>query len=152
NPTKSIDSREFPAVSCTEKYLLCSRLSGLSPASSMCRSMGPPYSRSARTPSPRNRGRAILSPGGVCLDSALHWWLRRLRVFPVWDSESGSVFGLITGDPLPVTPSRSAWFPFATVSCDWSLPPPPHTASGMPVDPLSSPFFAESSYDCIYDQ
>jgi hypothetical protein len=26
----------------------------------------------------RNRGRAILSPGGVCLDSALHWWLRLL--------------------------------------------------------------------------
>src|SRR5262249_47864630 len=35
------------------------------------RSITPPYSRQARTPSPRNRGRAILRAGGVCLDSAL---------------------------------------------------------------------------------
>src|SRR5207248_1951840 len=47
------------------------------------------YSRSARTPSPRNRGRATLSPGGVCLDSVLQWWHRLLRVFPVCDSEPG---------------------------------------------------------------
>src|SRR5262249_59827857 len=64
------------------------------------------YSRWARTPSQRNRGRAILSFGGVCLDSALQWWLRLLQVFPVCDCESGSVFGLIIGDRDPVTPSR----------------------------------------------
>jgi hypothetical protein len=34
-----------------------------------------------------------------------------------------------------VTPTRRllpgiVWFPFATVICDLSLPPPPHTASG----------------------
>src|SRR5262249_23256908 len=51
-------------------------------------------------------GRAILSAGGVCLDSVLQWWLRLHRVFPVGDSEPGSVFGPITGDPAPVTPSR----------------------------------------------
>ena len=51
-------------------------------------------------------GRAILSFGGVCLDSALQWWFRLLRVFPVCDCESGSVFGLIIGDRDPVTPSR----------------------------------------------
>ena len=70
----------------------------------------------------------ILNAGGVCLDSVRQWWLRLLRVFPVCDSEPGSVFGLIIGDPDPVTPSRIAWFPFATVTCDSSLPPPPHTA------------------------
>src|SRR5262245_54782341 len=61
---------------------LCCKLlqapAGVSSGGSRRRSMGPPYSRSARTPSPRNRGRAILGPGGVCLDSALHWWLRLL--------------------------------------------------------------------------
>ena len=61
--------------------------------------MLPGYSRWARTPSPRNRGLATLSPGGVCLDSVLQWWHRLLRVFPVCNSEPGSVFGLITGDP-----------------------------------------------------
>src|SRR5262249_17854322 len=75
------------------------------------RSMGPPYSRSARTPSPRNRGRAILSAGRVCLDSALPWWPRLLGVFPVWDSEPGSVFGPIPGDPDPVTPCRDRVVP-----------------------------------------
>src|SRR5262249_23507707 len=68
--------------------------------------MGLSYSRCASTPSPRNQGRAILSLGGVCLDSACDWWLRLLGVFPVWDFEPGSVFGLITGDPDPGTPSR----------------------------------------------
>ncbi len=53
-------------------------------------------------------GRAILSAGGVCLDSALQWWLRLLRVVPVGDSEPGSVFGPITGDPDPLTPSRAS--------------------------------------------
>ena len=48
----------------------------------------------------------MLSAGGVCLDSAPEWWRRLLRVFPVSDLELGSVFGLITGDPDPVTPSR----------------------------------------------
>ena len=47
----------------------------------------------------------------MCLDSALQWWLRLLRVFPVSDSESGSVFGLIIGDPDPVIPSRERVVP-----------------------------------------
>jgi len=34
-----------------------------------------------------------------CLGSAHHWWLRLLWVFPVEDSEPGSVFGPIIGDP-----------------------------------------------------
>jgi hypothetical protein len=88
----------------------------------------PPYSRGARTPSPRNRGRAILSAGGVCLGSALHWWLGLLGVFPVCNPEPGSFFGLISGDPDPVTRSRTAWFPLATLTCDQSQPAPPHTA------------------------
>lgn len=50
-----------------------------------------PYTRSARTPSRRNRGRAILSVGSVRLDSVLQWWRRLLGVFPVGDSEPGSV-------------------------------------------------------------
>jgi hypothetical protein len=70
-----------------------------------------PYSRSARTPSPRNRGRAMLSAGGVCLDSACDWWHRLLGVFPACDFEPGSVFGLITGDPDPVTPCRKRVVP-----------------------------------------
>jgi hypothetical protein len=37
----------------------------------------------------------------------LQWWLRLLRVFPVCDSEPGSVFGPITGDPDPVTEVRN---------------------------------------------
>jgi hypothetical protein len=48
----------------------------------------------------------MLSSGGVCLGSVLQWWFRLLRVFPVGDSEPGSVFGPITGDPDPVTSSR----------------------------------------------
>jgi hypothetical protein len=56
-------------------------------------------------------GLAILSPGGVCLDSALYWWRGLLGVFPVCDSESGSVFGLITGDPGPGTPPRDRVVP-----------------------------------------
>src|ERR1700675_2376254 len=91
--------------------------------------MGPPYSRSARTPSPRNRGRAMLSLGGVCLDSALRWWLRLFEVFPVWDSEPGSVFGLITGDPDPVNLFQDRVVPVCNP--DVSLPTPPHTASGQ---------------------
>src|SRR5262249_23843722 len=70
-----------------------------------------PYSRSTRTPSRRNRGRAILSAGGVCPDSALHWWRRLLRVFPAGDSEPGGVFGPITGDPDPVPPRRDRVVP-----------------------------------------
>ena len=61
----------------------------------------------ARTPSPRNRGRVILSAGRVCVGSALRWWLRLFRVFPVCDRESGSVFGFITGDLDLGTSSRS---------------------------------------------
>src|SRR5262245_25301611 len=75
------------------------------------RSRGPLYSRRARPPSPRNRGRASLSLDGVCLDSVLQWWFRLLQVFPVEDSEPGSVFGLITGDPDPVPPSRDRAVP-----------------------------------------
>ena len=89
----------------------------------------PPYARSASMPSRRNRGRAILSAGGVCLDSALQWWRRLFRVFPAGDSESGSVSA-----PSLVTPTRRprpgiAWFPLATLTRGWSLPAPPHTAS-----------------------
>jgi GT2 family glycosyltransferase/tetratricopeptide (TPR) repeat protein len=65
------------------------------------RSLQPPYSRCARTPSPRNRGRAMLGTARVCLGSALHWWLGLLRVFPVCNPEPGRVFGPITGDPDP---------------------------------------------------
>src|SRR5262249_32488580 len=54
---------------------------------------------------------AILSPGGVCLDSALQWWVRLLGVSPVSDSEPGSVFGLITGDPGPGAPTRDRAVP-----------------------------------------
>src|SRR6516162_5719999 len=89
-------------------------------------SLQPNYSRGARTPSPRNRGRAILSLGGVCLDSACDWWHGLQGVFPVGDSESGSVFGLIIGDPDPVTPCRKRVVPVCTTNL--SLPPPPHTA------------------------
>src|SRR5262249_20827488 len=43
------------------------------------------------------------------------------------------------------------WFPFATVIGDWSLPPPPHTASGHGRrSPLLSSC-AESSHDGTYD-
>ena len=38
-------------------------------------------------PIAKEPGLAILSPGGVCLDSALHWWLRLLRVVPVCNSD-----------------------------------------------------------------
>jgi len=58
------------------------------------------YSRFGN-PIAKEPGFAILSSGGVCLDSALHWWLRRLRVVPVCNSEPGSVLGLLTGDPDP---------------------------------------------------
>jgi hypothetical protein len=81
-------------------------------------SMGPAYTRCASTPSPRNRGRVILIAGRGCLDSALQWWLRLLGVFPEWDSEPGSVFGPITGDPDPVSLAGIAWFPFATLTWD----------------------------------
>ena len=48
----------------------------------------------------------------VCVSTrAGEWWLRLLGVFPVCDSESGSVFGLITGDPDPGTPSRDRVVP-----------------------------------------
>ena len=84
----------------------------------MRRSITPPYSRRARTPSPRNRGRAILSDGRVCVGSALHWWLRLLGVFPVCNPEPGSVFGPITGDPDPRIHPAIEWFPFVTLTCD----------------------------------
>ena len=71
----------------------------------------------------------MLSGGGVRLDSALQWWRRLFRVFPAGDSEPGSVIGPITGDPDPVPVAGSAWFPLATMTCDPSLPAPPHTAS-----------------------
>ena len=109
-----------------------------------------PYTRSARTPSPRNRGRAILSAGGVCLDSVLQWWLRLLRVFPVCDSEPGSVFGPITGDPLSVTPSRERVVPV----CNRDFLPadsPAHCLGAWPpLPPFSS--FAEFSHGRTYDQ
>jgi magnesium transporter len=95
-----------------------------------------PYSRSARAPSPRNRGRATLSPGGVCLDSVLQWWHRLLRVFPVCDSEPGSVFGPITGDPISVTRSRERVVPV----CNRDLLPadsPAHCLGMRP--PIPSP-------------
>ena len=81
------------------------------------------------TPSRRNLGRAMLSVGGVRLDSVLQWWRRLFGVFPACDSEPGSVSA-----PSLVTPTRCpvagiAWFPFATMTCDPSQPAPPHTAS-----------------------
>src|SRR5262249_32037118 len=91
-------------------------------------SLQPPYSRCARTPSPRNRGRAILSDGRVCLGSALHWWLRLLGVFPVCNPEPGGGIGPITGDPRPRSRPGVAWFPLVTLTCDPSQPAPPHTA------------------------
>jgi len=54
----------------------------------------------------------------VCVDSALHWWLGLLRVFPVCNPEPGSVIGLITGDPDPRIPPEIAWFPFVTMTCE----------------------------------
>jgi len=78
----------------------------------------PPYSRGARTPSPRNRGRAILRVGRVCFGSALHWWPRLFRVFPVCNPEPGSVIGPIIGDPDPRILPAIAWFPLVTLTCD----------------------------------
>jgi len=49
----------------------------------------------------REPGSRYAGAGGVCFDSALHWWLRLHRAFPAEDPEPGSVFGLITGDPDP---------------------------------------------------
>src|SRR5262249_6994974 len=78
----------------------------------------------------------ILSPGGVRLDSALQWWRRLLRVFPVCDSEPGSVFGLITGDPDPVIPSRDCAVPV----CNRDLFPADSPAHGLVVrPPIPSP-------------
>ena len=59
------------------------------------------YSRFTRTPSRRNRGRVILTAGGVCPDSALQWWRGLLRVLPAGDPEPGSVSA-----PSRVTPTR----------------------------------------------
>ena len=56
--------------------------------------------------------------GRVCLGSALHWWLRLLRVFPVCNPEPGSVIGPITGDPDPRILPAIAWFPLVTLTCD----------------------------------
>jgi len=94
-------------------------------------------------------GRAILSAGRVCFDSALQWWRRLLRVFPACDPEPGSVFGLITGDPDPGTPSR----PRVAPVCNRDLIPAdsPHTASGLARrSPLLSSF-AEFFHDGTYD-
>jgi hypothetical protein len=60
---------------------------------------------------------------------AADWWLRLFGVFPVEDFESGSVFGLIIGDPDPVTLPRNRVVPVCNP--DLSLPTPPHTASGQ---------------------
>src|SRR5829696_3158648 len=73
--------------------------------------------------------RALRPVSVVRPDSALQWWRRLFRVFPAGDSEPGSVSA-----PSLVTPTRcpvagSAWFPLATMTCDPSLPAPPHTAS-----------------------
>src|SRR5262245_11739372 len=81
-------------------------------------SLQPPYARGARTPSPRNRGRAILRVGRGCLGSALHWWPRLFRGFPVCNPEPGSVSGPITGDPDPRILPAIAWFPLVTLTCD----------------------------------
>src|SRR5262249_27579845 len=78
-----------------------------------------------------------LSLGGVCLDSACDWWLRLLGVFPVWDFEPRSVFGPITGDPDPGTPSRERVVPV----CNRDLIPadsPAHCLGAWP--PIPSPF------------
>src|SRR5262249_29383884 len=92
-------------------------LSALGTSTCARMSIRPPYSRSARTPSPRNRGRAILSDGRVCLGSALHWWLRLQGVFPVCNPDPGSVLGPITGDPDPVTPCQDRVVPVRNT--DW---------------------------------
>ena len=76
-------------------------------------------------------GLAILSLGGVCLGSALQWWFRLLGVFPVWDSEPGSVFGPITGDPDPATPSRERVVPV----CNRDLIPADSPAHGLGARP-----------------
>src|SRR5262245_23423257 len=81
--------------------------SGPARRSKLPRSITPPYSRGARTPSPRNRGQAILRAGGACLGSALQGLVRLLGAFPESRPELGGVFGLVTGDPDPVTPSRA---------------------------------------------
>src|SRR4051812_8787074 len=110
-------------------------------------SLQPPIPGSG-TPSPRNRGRAMLGAGGACLDSALQWWLGLLRVFPVCNSEPGSVFGLITGDPDPGTLSRERVVPVCNT--DLPLPTPPHTASAPARrSPLLSSC-AECCHDCTY--
>jgi hypothetical protein len=70
-----------------------------------------------------------LSAGGVRLGSVLQWWHRLIRVFPVGDSEPGSAFGPITGDPLSVTSSRERVVPVC--NRDLLLPTPPHTASAL---------------------
>src|SRR5262245_3411105 len=69
----------------------------------------------------------MLRAGGVCLGSALQWWFRLLGVFPVCDSEPGSVFGPITGDPDPVTPSRDRVVPV----CNRDLLPADSPAHGL---------------------
>jgi hypothetical protein len=51
---------------------------------------------------------------------------RRPPTLPVEDFESGSVFGLILGDPDLVTPSRDRVVPVCNP--DLSLPTSPHTA------------------------
>src|SRR3981081_2898531 len=79
----------------------------------------------------------MLSAGGVWLDSVLQWWYRLLRVFPVCDSEPGSVFGPITGDPDPGLRPGSAWFPFATVIFSLPTPPPRRSLSLSSVAELS---------------
>jgi hypothetical protein len=63
----------------------------------------------------------------VCLGSALQWWRRLEGVFPVSDFELGSVFGLITGDPDPVTSSRERVVP----ACNRDLFPADSPAHGL---------------------
>src|SRR4051795_8651970 len=74
----------------------------------------------------------------VCVSTRLlRWWLRLLGVFPACDSESGSVFGPILGDPDPVTPSRQRVVPV----CNSDFVPadsPAHCLGVCP--PIPSPF------------
>src|SRR6516165_10090325 len=101
-------------------------------------SMGPGYSRWARTPSPRNRDRAILSLGGVCLDSVCDWWLDSFESSPYVTLSRGAFSASSLVTPIGAEASRDRVVPVCNT--DWSLPTPPHTASGRPADrALSTP-------------
>ena len=54
----------------------------------------------------------------VCVSARrVDWWRRLLRAFPAEDSEPGSVFGPITGDPDPMTLSLSRVVPVCNPDC-----------------------------------